>query len=357
MDNQLLKPILISSRKTKVYLFIIHKVVKGFTLSEFQKRREKFSDLMMKNSIAIIPSNMTTIMTHDIPYTFRQNSNFYYLTGFMEPTSILVIQKMENKVSYILFVRPKDFNRELWDGARCGVEKANQIFGVEDTRSIDLFETEFKFPNALNNLYYDNTASSEINSKVSRLIEKNQISFQEFINNNTIFDVIKSRKSDSEIQILKETADISAEAFKIAIKKTKPGMTEAQIEAILEFESRMRGAQRLAYPPVVASGNNANTMHYVQNTQILKDGDLLLVDAGAEYYQYPSDITRTWPVNGKFSEAQKDIYEAVLNIQKKCIEKCEPGITYNELNQIFKQISYQELINLKVCDKSNVEKV
>ena len=139
------------------------------------------------------------------------------------------------------------------------------------------------------------------------------------------------------------------------MRSTKPGMSESHIEAILEFECRLRGGQRLAYPPVIASGNNANTMHYVQNTQILKDGDLLLIDAGCEYFQYPSDITRTWPINGKYSKVQHELYEAVLRVQKKCIENCKPGINFIELQNIAIKSIGEELINLGICSSSTNE--
>jgi Xaa-Pro aminopeptidase len=203
-------------------------------------------------------------------------------------------------------------------------------------------------------LYYDNKANNEMNIKLNTILSNAKNSPQNMSNSASLFNELKAFKSDAEIEMLRRSAEISSFAFCSAMRCTKPGMSESHIEAILEFESRLRGAQRLAYPPVVASGNNANTMHYVQNSQIMKDGDLLLIDAGCEYYQYPSDISRTWPVNGKFSTSQRDLYEAVLRVQKKCIEKCKPGMDFTSLQRHAVNYIAQELVDLKICNSSNI---
>lgn len=316
---------------------------------------------MMKNkSLAFVPSNMTTIMTNDIPYTYRQNSNFYYLTGFIEPCSLLVIEKsQQGEVKYSLFVRPNDAHKELWDGPRCGVEKSSEIFGfINHTFSIEEFtKSDFLFKD-FDALYFDTEASLEINQKIQTAFSQQGVKIpKEMYKNQDIINHLRCFKSENEIKIFKKVCDISAEAFISAMKCTKPGVSELHIEAILEFESRIRGAQRLAYPPVVATGNNGNIMHYVQNTQILKDGDLLLVDAAAEYHNYPCDITRTWPVNGKFSPNQRKVYEAVLRIQKACIELCKPGMTFSKIQDFTVEKMKEELIKIGVCNRFNVGKL
>eukprot|EP01027_Heterolobosea_sp_BB2_P011456 GEZU01016666.1.p2 GENE.GEZU01016666.1~~GEZU01016666.1.p2 ORF type:complete len:278 (-),score=79.12 GEZU01016666.1:90-923(-) len=171
-----------------------------------------------------------------------------------------------------------------------------------------------------------------------------------------MFNALRVIKSPSEIELMRKSAKISAEAFCEAMKMTRPGMTEAQIEAILEYQVRMRGALRIAYPPVIATGINGNTLHYIMNNQVLKDGDLLLVDAGGEYNMYSADITRTWPVNGKFTKAQREVYEAVLRVQKKVIELCEPGQSLDSLHAHAVRLICAELINLGLC-KGSVDQV
>lgn len=315
---------------------------------------------MKNNSVALIPSNMTTIMTNDIPYTFRQNSNFYYLTGYLEPESILLIEKSGNgDLKYSLFVRPNNAHKELWDGPRTGIKTSSELFEFENTFSIEDFsKSDFLFK-GYDYLFLDTEASTEFNSKVQEAFSQKDVKIpKEFYRNSDIMNKIKCFKSKNELNIIRKTCDISADAFISAMKCTKPGLSELHIEAILEFESRLRGAQRLAYPPVVATGNNGNIMHYVQNTQILKDGDLLLVDAAAEYHQYPCDITRTWPVNGKFSKNQRKVYEAVLRIQKQCIEQCgKPGMSFSKLQEFTVELMKEELLNLGVCNRFNIGKL
>eukprot|EP01080_Neovahlkampfia_damariscottae_P001854 gene1854-995_t len=342
---------------THPHLIKTTEVSKGFTRNEFKSRLEKFIKSMKDNSVACIPSNMTTIMTNDIPYTFRQNSNFYYLTGFLEPDSMLVIQKTnENDSNCLFFVQPKDEFREKWDGPRAGVDIARNYFDFENTFSIEEIE-KYSILDNFSLLYYDQSANSKMNVKLNSIIQNCKVGPTNMANSNTIFNQLKAYKSPAEIEMLKRSAEISAVAFSSAMRSTKPGMSESHIEAILEFECRLKGGQRLAYPPVIASGNNANTMHYVQNTQMLKDGDLLLIDAGCEYFQYPSDITRTWPINGKYTKEQRDVYEAVLRVQKICIENCKIGIDFIKLQNIALQTISEELVRLGVCTNENVNKI
>jgi Xaa-Pro aminopeptidase len=207
-------------------------------------------------------------------------------------------------------------------------------------------------------LYYDwKGTHGEMNDVFSDVLSNSANEPEKMISSSTIFNKLRQFKSEAEIAIMRKSAEISSIAMISAMRSTKAGMSESHIESILELECRLRGAQRLAYPPVVASGNNAKAWHYVQNTQLLKDGDILLVDAGCEYYQYPSDITRVWPVNGKFSMAQRELYEAVLRVQKKCIELCKPGMNFESLQQYAVSYITKELVDLKICDISTAESV
>lgn len=274
---------------------------------------------------------------------------------------MLVLEKSsDGKSNASLLVRPKDATRELWDGPRCGVDKAADMFGfpkksysIEDLPKMDFLNAGYSI------LYYDDSANSEMSAKLMDARRANpDLKFpNDFRHSSTILNSLKMLKSENEINIIRKTCEISSHAFISAMKSTKPGMSELHIEAILEFESRLRGAQRLAYPPVCAAGNNGNSMHYVQNTQLLKDGDLLLVDAAAEYHMYPCDITRTWPVSGKFSPEQKLVYEAVLDIQKKCIEKCKVGATFTAIQEFTQDLVRTHLIDLGICNRLNISTV
>ncbi|KAL0486619.1 Xaa-Pro aminopeptidase [Acrasis kona] len=274
------------------------------------------------------------------------------MTGFKEPGSCLVIEKRDqSNINYTLYVPPKNDNRERWDGARTGEEKAKEILKIEAAPSTDL---QAIFTKKHDFIYFDPSMSmyndeKEINHQVRNLIYtvNNGQQRTTLVSHRNILDHLRKIKSDKEVEILEKAAEISSHAFKAAMRLSKQGITEGHIEAIMEFESRLRGAQRLGYPPVVASGNRANIIHYVFNDQLLHDDDMLLVDAGCEYHNYSSDITRTWPVSGTFSQPQKIIYSAVLRIQKDCIEGLKNGVfsTMYELQTFANERTAQEVVN------------
>ncbi len=299
--------------------------VGGFDKTDFQERRFRFAEQMYDDSIAFIQSSDRHLMTNDIPYPYRQNNDFYYLTGFNEPGACLVIQKSKT-VTCKLYVRPKDDYREKWDGPRTGVLNTQKYLGIdvdEDKNAIQHLRSNQTFayvyvePSMTQfNNPEDNNLS--IRSRISEFIQSNKKTT--LVNHRNIMDHLRKIKSPKDVAMLLKAANISAHAFQAAMVATKPGVSEAHIEAVLEFEARLRGAQRLSYPPVVAGGNRASIIHYVLNNQVLDSNDMLLVDAGSEYYNYSSDITRTWPVSGRFSKPQKLVYEAVLRVQESCIE-------------------------------------
>jgi len=294
-------------------------------------------------------------MTNDIPYTFRQNSDYFMATGLHEPNGFLVLEKISGEESKEhLFIQQRSEDEERWDGARLGLERARDALGFQgEIRNVESLEGF-----VMNRFLGGNRVLVQVknsNQSVQRLIQKmlatNPKARENVLLLDGIMDHAKMHKSDKDIEILRRAASISAHAIKQAIKNTKPGMSEAHIEAILEFESRIKGAQRLAYPPVIASGSNSIVLHYVANNQLLKDGDLLLIDAGCEYYLYPSDISRSWPINGKFTEPQKTLYQAVLNAQKKLIEMCQPGkLSFNELHEASIDLLAQEMLNFGIVN-------
>ena len=240
----------------------------------------------------------------------------------------------------MLFVRPRDPEREVWDGRRAGVEGARQEYGADAAFTIDEFPEKLgDLINGARNLYYRLGGDAELDETIVRRIRLMRAASrrgvhapQSITDPGTILHEMRLIKSEEEIVIMQRAADIASEAHREAMKATRPGMKEYEIEALIEYIFRRNGAAAPAYTSIVGGGANATVLHYINNDATLRDGDLLLVDAGAEYGGYASDITRTFPVNGRFTDAQRDIYSLVLEAQQACIERVRPGVTMEELN-------------------------
>ncbi len=301
-------------------------------LTEFMRR-------MDPKSVAIIPAAREAVRSHDTNYRYRQNSDFFYLTGFEEPDAIAVIAPSQGK-KFTLFVRPRDPERAIWDGYRAGVEGAVQDYSADEAFPIADFDA--RLPEILDgpaSLYYAfGHANSELDEKIIRQLtlmrETNRRPLeppQTIVDPTTILHEMRVFKSEAEVEIMQRAADIAAAAHVEAMKTARPGMKEYEVEALLEASFRRQGAAGSSYTSIVGSGANATVLHYITNMGTLGDGDLLLVDAGAEYQGYASDITRTFPINGKFSDAQRDIYDLVLKTQMSCIDMVRPGVRLEDL--------------------------
>ena len=324
--------------------------------NEYHRRREKLFETI-GDGVAILPAYDYKIMSNDVHYEFRQQSDFLYFTGFEEPNSVAIFEGGHEK-KYSLFVPKKDKNFEIWNGRRYGVEGAIKIFGADEAFQIEEFEKKFKeivkkythvsFPKG-ENIKYENLVLSII-SNVSKSKERQG---QDPINiTDLTYDLHKIRliKSEYELNIIRESAEISSNAMILGMKVTKVGMKESDVEAVIEYQYAKYGAVRPAYPSIVGAGENATILHYIKNNDDLKNNDLLLIDAGAEYLGYASDITRTWPINGKFTDEQKEIYEIVLNCQKICIEAVKPGVTINILQKLAVEEISKGLIKLGLVE-------
>ena len=302
-------------------------------LVEFIKR-------MDDDSVAIIPSAREAYRSNDSNYRYRQDSDFYYLTGFEEPESIAVITPGKEHV-YTLFVRPRDPEREIWDGRRAGVDGAREQYGADAAFPVTEFREKLgDIINNASNLYYrigapGNTELDEMivgEMRRMRILGRKAINPpQAIVDAGTILHEMRLIKSEEEINIMQRAADIAAEAHVEAMKATRPGMKEYEIEALVEYIFRRNGAAAPAYTSIVGAGANATILHYIENNATLNDGDLLLIDAGAEYQGYASDITRTFPINGRYTKAQRDIYDLVLETQMACVEMVRPGTSGDEL--------------------------
>jgi Xaa-Pro aminopeptidase len=301
-------------------------------LKEFMRRVEK-------DSVAIIPAAREAVRSHDTNYRYRQNSDFFYLTGFEEPDAIAVIAPSRDK-KFTLFVRPRDLEQEIWNGYRAGVEGAVADYSADEAFPIDQFDaklTEILDGPAV--LYYAfGHTTAEMDQKIIRQLtlmrETNRRPLEPprtIVDPSSILHEMRVLKSSDEIEIMQRAADIAAEAHVEAMKSVRAGMMEYEVEAMLEAYFRKQGAAGSSYTSIVGGGGNATVLHYIDNKDQLKDGDLLLVDAGAEYKGYASDITRTFPINGKFTDAQRDIYDLVLKCQKSCVDMVRPGVRLEDL--------------------------
>jgi Xaa-Pro aminopeptidase len=301
-------------------------------LVEFMRR-------MDKNSVAIIPAAREAVRSHDTHYRYRQNSDFFYLTGFEEPEAIAVIAPGRDK-KFTMFVRPRDLDAEIWNGYRSGVEGAVKDYNADEAFPISEFDEKLQeIMDGPDVLYYAfGHTSAEMDQKIIRQItsmrETNRKPLEPprtIVDPSTILHEMRVIKSEAEIEIMQTAADIAADAHVEAMKSVRPGMKEYEVEAMLEAYFRKHGASGSSYTSIIGSGGNATVLHYISNQDELKDGDLLLVDAGAEYQGYASDITRTFPINGKFTQAQRDIYDLVLKTQKSCVDMVRPGVRLEDL--------------------------
>ncbi len=298
-------------------------------------------DMMGDDSVAIIPTARVHIRNRDVEFPFRPDSDFYYLTGFAEPEAVAVLVPSRPQGEYLLFCRERDPKQELWDGLRAGLEGACELYGADDAFPIG--DIDDILPGLLENkerLFYNIGVDTACDQRVTRWV--NQVRGEarsgvhapdEIISPNHFLHEMRLYKSSAEIKLMKKAAQISAAAHKRAMQTCHAGKTEYQIEAELNHEFMLHGARSPAYPSIVGGGRNGCILHYTDNRDSLNDGDLLLIDAGAEYENYASDITRTFPVNGKFTTAQREVYEVVLAAQQAAIDKIRPGSHWNEAHE------------------------
>lgn len=321
---------------------------------EFVARRTRLMQMMEPNSIAIIPAAHEILRNNDTHFPFRQDSDFYYLTGFNEPDAVAVLIPGRAHGAFVLFCRDRDPERELWDGYRAGPEGACSDYGADDAFPID--DLDEILPGLLEGrerVYYAMGRDSEFDRHVMEWVNairskvrSGAIPPGEFLDLHHFLHELRLFKSASEIQLMKQAAEISAKAHRRAMALCKPGMMEYQLEAELLHVFAKNGARFPAYSSIVGGGDNACILHYVENRDMLRDGDLVLIDAGCELDHYASDITRTFPVNGKFSPEQKALYELVLQAQQAAIDVIKPGSHWNEPHDATVKVITEGLVKL-----------
>ena len=290
---------------------------------------------MSSGSALLIPSMPEAIRSGDVHWPYRQNSDLIYFSGFEEPHSCLLIVANQSTSASVLFVQEKDKQKELWMGPIYGPDEAGRAFEMDQCYPVkDFLSKSCSLLKHTKDIYYSFGVNQHWDEQVNKLIQqlqshkKKQLSFYK---SNTLISQLRMKKSSEEIELIKKSADIAGQAHIEVMKRTSSGKNERELHGLFLSEIMKRGAGTEAYPGIFASGSNACVLHYTANNRVMKDGELFLVDAGAEYQYYASDITRTFPVNGRFSSLQKKIYNKLLSVQKLLINKLKPGISFRSI--------------------------
>ncbi len=320
---------------------------------EFRRRRTALMRMMGGGSIVIVPSASEKIRNRDVTYPFRQDSDFLYLTGFDEPDAVAVLIPGRPAGDYILFCRERDPEREIWNGYRAGPEGAVRDYGAADAFPIgDLDEILPGLIEPCDSVYYTMGVSPEFDRRMAEWINRLRANGragartpEEFVSLEHLLHDLRLYKSRAEIAAMKQAARISVEAHRRARRRAAPGVFEYEVEAELLGHFRAHG-NREAYGSIVGSGANSCVLHYIQNDRRMEDGDLLLIDAACEHECYAADITRTFPVNGKFTPEQRAIYDLVLAAQQAAIAKCRPGHRFNEPHEETVRVITRGLVKL-----------
>lgn len=335
----------------------------SITKQEFQRRRRHLMEMMEPNSIAIIPSASEKVRSRDTEYTFRQDNDLFYLSGFSEPESVVVIIPGREHGEFVLFCREKDKNKEIWDGYRSGPEGAVKDFGADDAFPFsDIDEILPGLIEGRERVYYAMGKDANFDRNVMEWVNTIRAKVRsgatppgEFLDLGHFLHDMRLFKSAEEIRLMRKAAEISAQAHSHAMEICAPGMYEYQLEADIQHQCAIKGGRFPAYNFIVGGGDNACILHYIENNAKLKSGDLVLIDAGCEYECYASDITRTFPVNGRFSEEQRAIYALVLEAQYAALEKANPGNHWNEPHDASVRCITEGLIKLGLltgeCDQ------
>ncbi len=317
----------------------------------FAKRRRDFLKQIEKGVALLHNFPGTPNRTNEV--RFRPDSYFYYLTGLSEPESAALFNA-ENSHPYKLYLLPRDKTKEAWDGKRLGVVGAKRRLGADAAAPIDKLESDLrKLISKAGVFHYGMGLYKEYDHAISDLLADYSPNMREgerplvALNNPLlILNEMRLIKDGYEIKMLEQAAAIATEAFMTTMQRVRAGVYEYEVEALIEHEFRKRGSQGRSFATIVGSGNNATTIHYTENSARLRQGDLVLIDAGCAYNFYASDVTRTLPISGKFNQAQRQIYELVLATQKKVINAVKPGTTYEELNRISKRSLCRGLLKL-----------
>lgn len=331
--------------------------------TRFAARRAAFME-QLGDTIAIIPAGNLQTRNDDVKHAFRQNSDFFFLTGFPEPDSVAVFDPAHDTEQFTLFVRPRDPELEAWNGRRAGTQGAIERFGADAAHNLDELDGWLKkrFIGRAS-IGYSATgpadgrtlaayAAAQAHARRTGVTTPDRI-----VDTGAILQEMRLHKSAEEIEALREACRISAVAHTEAMRFTRPGMDERRVQAAIEYVFMVMGSERVGYGSIVAGGENATILHYVENDQQLDNGDLLLIDAGAEYRHLTADVTRTFPVNGKFTAPQRALYDLVLDAEQQVIEMCAPGLPYSDMHERAVEILSHGMVDLGLLPGTGEEAV
>jgi Xaa-Pro aminopeptidase len=326
-------------------------------LATFIERRRRFVEAI-GDGLAIVPAAQETTRNSDVSHVFRQTSDFFFLTGFDEPDAVAVFNPAHAKERYVLFVRPRDREMEIWTGHRAGVEGAVASYGADAAYPMDQLDARLReYAIERPTLHY-RFGNAAFDGRVIRLLSELRAARSRGFtpparieDPSPILHELRLRRSPAELARQRRACQISRDAHAEAMRFARPGMYEYQVQAAVEFVFRSQGSPRDAYPSIVASGANACILHYVENQRRMEDGDLLLIDAGCEYGYHASDITRTFPVNGRFTGPQRAVYEVVLRSQLAGIDAAKSGVRYEAIHEAARRVIAEGLVELKLVPR------
>ncbi|MGH8927315.1 MAG: aminopeptidase P N-terminal domain-containing protein, partial [Acidimicrobiia bacterium] len=320
----------------------------------FHRHRQALAAKVGTDGVVLVPAAVETFRNDDVHHLFRQDSDFYYLTGFHEPDAFAVISPGHADGDYHLFVRPRDRDMEIWNGYRVGVDGATSRFQADTAHEVGELETHLpRFLTGRDVIYY-RTGNPSHDARIIGLLGKarNYHTRTGKAMPQAVHDLaplvadLRLRKSPTEIESLEASCELSAQGHREAMRFARPGLYEYQVQAAMEYVWREGGSPRNGYPSIVASGINACVLHYVENDRQIEDGDLVLIDAACEIDYFSADISRTFPANGRFSGSQRAIYEVVLAAQRASIAQAQPGATIRSVHDTSVRVITEGLVDL-----------
>jgi Xaa-Pro aminopeptidase len=319
---------------------------------ESAARLAAFTEKLPSNSVAIFVSNPEETRSRDTEFEYRQSSDILYLNGFPEPQSVLIVSKLKGTNKVTMLVRPKDAQQERWTGIRQGLEGAKEHYLADDAKPIAEFKKVIrKLIKKAKRIYYASGHNTELDEVFEAVWSAKKRKRKKLRNPETIVHEMRLFKSEGELELMRQASEISAEAHRDVMAYCRPGMNECELQAVAECTFTSHGADAPSYNTIMAGGPRATVLHYTDNSQRLEDGQLVLNDSACEYQGYASDITRTFPVNGRFSQAQREIYELVLKAQVAAVDAAKPGIRLGDLHDLTKSIMTAGLIELGILPK------
>lgn len=315
----------------------------------FANRRKKLAE-QYPDAAFILPTGHEIIRNDDVHYPFRPETNFYYLTGFDEAEAVLVLTAKKS----VLFVMTRDPEREMWEGERYGIDGTKQVFGVDEAYLVSDLDTQLpELLKGVDRVFYRMGRDEPFDRRILQALESARVRqgrsgrpISSLVDPKQPLGEMRLFKTTEEIELMKKSCSITAQAHRTVMKAVKPGMNEYEIEALIDYEFRRHGCKRLGYGSIVAGGKNAACLHYRSNNESLRDGELLLIDAGGEYEMFSADITRTFPIGERFTDAQAKLYDLVLKSQKNAIDMIRPGRTLPELHAHATEVLVDGMLSL-----------